>query len=35
VIGMAALCISLVRSMAADIGRLRALGTPSRGRNGS
>jgi TRAP-type C4-dicarboxylate transport system permease small subunit len=35
VIGMAALCISLMRSLAADIGRLRSLGTTSRGRNGS
>jgi TRAP-type C4-dicarboxylate transport system permease small subunit len=35
VIGMTALCISLVRSMAADAWRLRSLGTTSRGRNGS
>jgi TRAP-type C4-dicarboxylate transport system permease small subunit len=35
VIGMTALCISLVRSLAADIGRLRSLGATSRGRNGS
>ena len=35
VIGMAALCISLLRSMAADIGRLRSLGVADRRRNGS
>lgn len=35
VIGMAALCISLMRSMAADIGRLRSLASTGRGRNGS
>ena len=35
VIGMAALCISLLRSMVADIGRLRSLGSAERGRNGS
>jgi TRAP-type mannitol/chloroaromatic compound transport system permease small subunit len=35
VIGMAALCLSLVRSMAADIGRLRSLGNSDRARNGS
>lgn len=35
VIGMAALCMSLLRSMAADIGRLRSLGSTDRGRNGS
>ncbi|HEU4378176.1 MAG TPA: TRAP transporter small permease [Hyphomicrobiaceae bacterium] len=35
VIGMAALCISLVRSMAADVGRLLALGSTDRARNGS
>ena len=35
VVGMAALCLSLVRSMAADIGRLRSLGSTDRGRNGS
>jgi TRAP-type C4-dicarboxylate transport system permease small subunit len=35
IVGMAALCLSLLRSMAADIGRLRALGLTDRGRNGS
>jgi TRAP-type C4-dicarboxylate transport system permease small subunit len=35
VIGMAALCIALLRSMVADIGRLRSLGSSDRGRNGS
>ena len=35
VIGMAALCISLLRSMIADIARLRSLGSTERGRNGS
>jgi TRAP-type C4-dicarboxylate transport system permease small subunit len=35
VVGMAALCLSLVRSMAADIGRLRSLGSIDRARNGS
>jgi TRAP-type C4-dicarboxylate transport system permease small subunit len=35
VIGMAALCISLVRSMAADVGRLLSLGSTDRTRNGS
>ena len=35
VIGMTALCLSLVRSMAADIGRLRSLGNSDRARNGS
>ena len=35
IIGMAALCLSLLRSLAADIGRLRSLGSTDRGRNGS
>jgi len=35
VVGMAALCLSLLRSLAADIGRLRSLGSTDRGRNGS
>ena len=35
VIGMAALCLSLLRSLAADIRRLRSLGSTDRGRNGS
>jgi TRAP-type C4-dicarboxylate transport system permease small subunit len=35
VVGMAALCLSLLRSMAADIGRLRSLGSTDRGRNES
>ena len=35
IVGMAALCLSLLRSLAADIGRLRSLGSTDRGRNGS
>ena len=34
-IGMAALCFSLVRSLAADIGRLRLSRSADRARNGS
>jgi TRAP-type C4-dicarboxylate transport system permease small subunit len=34
VVGMAALCLSLVRSLAADIRRLRSPGSAGRGRNG-
>jgi len=35
VVGMAALCLSLVRSLAADIRRLRSLGNAGRSRNGA
>ena len=35
IVGMAALCLSLLRSLAADIGRLRSVGSTDRGRNGS
>ena len=35
IVGMAALCVSLLRSLAADIGRLRSVGSTDRGRNGS
>ena len=35
VVGMAALCLSLMRSLAADVRRLRSLGNAGRSRNGS
>ena len=35
VAGMAALCVALLRSLAADIGRLRAVGSDERRPNGS